>query len=97
MKMLSAVYGKPYGLNLVNGVVFTITGQGCGGVPNAVYAYNTVTKKVSSSSPPQGGSMGYRRAGDRDRWNDLLRVGRSSVRCEDGTTLNKFRSVYICE
>jgi hypothetical protein len=45
-------------LNLVNGVVFTITGQGCGGVPNAVYAYNTVTKKVSSSSPPQAGLWG---------------------------------------
>jgi len=58
VKMLSAVYGKPYGLNLVNGVVFTITGQGCGGVPNALYAYNTVTKKVSSSSPPQGGLWG---------------------------------------
>lgn len=56
--MLPAVYGKPYGLNLVNGVVFTITGQGCGGVPNALYAYNTVTKKVTSSTPPQGGLWG---------------------------------------
>jgi hypothetical protein len=58
VQMLSAVYGKAYGLNLVNGVVFTITGQGCGGVANALYAYNTVTKKVSVSSPPQGGLWG---------------------------------------
>jgi len=58
VQMLPGVYGKPYGLNLVNGVVFTITGQGCGGVPNALYAYNTVTKKVTVSSPPQGGLWG---------------------------------------
>lgn len=58
VQMLPNVYGKPYGLNLVNGVVYTITGQGCGGVPNALYAYNTVTKKVTSSTPPQGGLWG---------------------------------------
>ncbi|RZU41074.1 PQQ-binding-like beta-propeller repeat protein [Edaphobacter modestus] len=58
VQMLPNVYGKPYGLNLVNGVVYTITGQGCGGVPNVLYAYNTVTKKVTLSSPPQGGLWG---------------------------------------
>jgi outer membrane protein assembly factor BamB len=58
VQMLPGVYGKPYGLNLVDGVVYTITGQGCGGVPNVLYAYNTVTKKVTLSSPPQGGLWG---------------------------------------
>lgn len=58
VQMLPGVYGKPYGLNLVGGVVYTITGQGCGGVPNVLYAYNTVTKKVTLSSPPQGGLWG---------------------------------------
>jgi outer membrane protein assembly factor BamB len=58
VQMLNNVYGKPYGLNLVNGVVYTITGQGCGGVTNALYAYNTATKKVTVSSPPQGGLWG---------------------------------------
>ena len=58
VQMLPSIYGKPYGLNLVDGVVYTITGQGCGGVPNALYAYNTVTKKVTMSSPPQGGLWG---------------------------------------
>ena len=58
VQMLPNVYGKPYGLNLVNGILYTITGQGCGGVPNALFAYNTVTKKVTVSSPPQGGLWG---------------------------------------
>ena len=58
VQMLPGVYGKPYGLNFVNGVVYTITGQGCGGVPNALYAYDTVMKKVTISSPPQGGLWG---------------------------------------
>ncbi len=58
VQMLPGIYGKAYGLNLVDKVVYTITGQGCGGVPNALYAYNTVTKKVTSSSPPQGGLWG---------------------------------------
>jgi outer membrane protein assembly factor BamB len=58
VKMLPNPYGKGYGLNLVNGIVYTITGQSCGGVPNALYAYNTVNKKVSFSTPPQGGLWG---------------------------------------
>jgi outer membrane protein assembly factor BamB len=58
VEILSKPYGKAYGLNLVHGVVFTITGQGCAGVANAVYAYNTVNRKVTSSSPPQGGLWG---------------------------------------
>jgi outer membrane protein assembly factor BamB len=58
VEMLSKPYGKAYGLNLVKGVVYTITGQGCAGVANALYAYDTVNKKVLSSSPPQGGLWG---------------------------------------
>ena len=58
VEVLSKPYGKAYGLNLVKGVVYTITGQGCAGVANALYAYDTVNKKVSSSSPPQGGLWG---------------------------------------
>ena len=58
VQVLGGVYGKPYGLNLVDGVVYTITGQGCGGVANALYAYNTKTKKVTQSQPPQGGLWG---------------------------------------
>jgi outer membrane protein assembly factor BamB len=58
IQVLSAPYGKPYGLNLVNNVVYTITGQGCAGVPNALYAVDLATKKVAVSEPPQGGLWG---------------------------------------
>jgi len=30
--------GKPYSLALVNNIIYTITGQGCGGNPNSVYS-----------------------------------------------------------
>jgi len=57
-QMLPMAYGKPYGLNLVNNVIYTVTGQGCGGVPNALYAYNLTTKKLTVSQPPQAGLWG---------------------------------------
>lgn len=58
IQVLPLPYGKPYGLNLVNNVIYTITGQGCGGVPNALYAFDLTTKKVAVSSPPQAGLWG---------------------------------------
>ena len=58
IQVLPLPYGKPYGLNLVNNVVYTVTGQGCGGVPNALYAVNLADKKVTISSPPQAGLWG---------------------------------------
>ena len=58
VQILPLPYGKPYGLNLVNNVIFTVTGQGCGGVPNALYAFNLANKKVTVSSPPQAGLWG---------------------------------------
>src|SRR5260370_10651244 len=50
--------GKPYPLNLWNGVIFTHTAQGCGGNPNMVYAYDLATKKVGSWGPSGGGMWG---------------------------------------
>jgi PQQ-like domain len=47
--------GKPYGLNLVNDVIYTTTAQGCGGTPNSVYAYDLATKKVGQYMPGSGG------------------------------------------
>ena len=58
IKVLPQPYGKPYGLNLVNDVIYTVTGQGCGGVPNALYAVDLKTRKVAVSSPPQAGLWG---------------------------------------
>jgi outer membrane protein assembly factor BamB len=58
IQVLSLPYGKPYGLNLVGDVIYTITGQGCGGVPNALYAVDLKDRKVIQSSPPQAGLWG---------------------------------------
>jgi outer membrane protein assembly factor BamB len=58
IQVLSLPYGKPYGLNLVNNVVYTVTGQGCGGVPNALYAVNLENRKLTVSDPPQAGLWG---------------------------------------
>ncbi len=58
IQVFSMPYAKAYGLNLVNNVVYTVTGQGCGGVANALYAVNLADKKVTVSSPPQAGIWG---------------------------------------
>jgi outer membrane protein assembly factor BamB len=47
--------GKTYGLNLVNGVIYTATAQGCGGNPNNFYAFDLKTKKVGNWAPGSGG------------------------------------------
>ena len=47
--------GKPYGLNLVNGVIYTATAQGCGGNPNNFYSFDLATKKVGNWAPGSGG------------------------------------------
>jgi outer membrane protein assembly factor BamB len=58
IQMLPGVYGKAYGLNLVNNVVYTVSGQACHGVPNELYAVDLTNKKAFSSTPPQGGIFG---------------------------------------
>lgn len=58
IQVLSLPYGKPYGLNLVGNVIYTVTGQGCGGVPNALYAVDLQNRKVIQSAPPQAGLWG---------------------------------------
>jgi outer membrane protein assembly factor BamB len=50
--------GKPYALNLVNNVVYTHSGQGCGGNPNMAYSYDLATHKVGSWGPAGGGMWG---------------------------------------
>lgn len=57
IQMVPGIYGKPNGLNLVNNVVYTATGQGCHGVLNEMYAVDLTTKKAFHTSP-QGGIFG---------------------------------------
>jgi outer membrane protein assembly factor BamB len=58
IQMLPMIYGKAYGLNLLNNVVYTVTGQGCAGVPNELYAVDLTSKKAFSSGTRQGGIFG---------------------------------------
>ena len=52
--------GKPYSLALVNNVIYTITGQGCGGTPNSVYSLDLTdpAKTVRSWRSGSGGLWG---------------------------------------
>src|SRR3954451_23670953 len=54
--------GKPYALNLHNGVIYTATAQGCGGLTNAFYSYDLATRKASAFIPAGGGLWGRRGA-----------------------------------
>src|SRR6202789_1998172 len=58
IQMLPAPYGKAYGLNLVNNIVYTVSGQACHGVPNELYGVDLASKKAFNSTPPQGGIFG---------------------------------------
>ena len=52
--------GKPYSLALVNNIIYTITGQGCGGTPNSVYSLdlNDPTRTVRYWRSGSGGLWG---------------------------------------
>ena len=56
----AAPNGKPYALNLFNGVIYTSTAQGCGGNTNAFLSYDLKTKKSSIFAPAGGGMWGRR-------------------------------------
>jgi outer membrane protein assembly factor BamB len=62
--------GKPYALNLNNGVIWTMTAQACGGNPNAFYTFDLATQKagfqtdgfsiVEGTTYVAGGMWGFR-------------------------------------
>jgi outer membrane protein assembly factor BamB len=54
--------GKPYALNLYQGVIYTATAQGCGGLTNAFYAYDLASKRSTAFIPAGGGLWGRRGA-----------------------------------
>jgi outer membrane protein assembly factor BamB len=54
--------GKPYALTLVNGVIYTASAQGCGGVPNAFYSFDLASRRSSIFQPAGGGLWGRRGA-----------------------------------
>lgn len=54
--------GKPYALNLHNGVIYTATAQGCGGLTNAFYSFDLASRRASVFIPAGGGLWGRRGA-----------------------------------
>ena len=54
--------GKPYALNLHDGVIYTATAQGCGGLTNAFYAFDLASKRATAFIPAGGGLWGRRGA-----------------------------------
>jgi len=54
--------GKPYALNLHDGVIYTATAQGCGGLTNAFYSYDLASRRASAFIPSGGGLWGRRGA-----------------------------------
>jgi hypothetical protein len=54
--------GKPYALNLHDGVVYTATAQGCGGLTNAFYSFDLASRRASAFIPAGGGLWGRRGA-----------------------------------
>ena len=77
--------GKPYALNLVNGVIYTATAQGCGGNPNNFYSFDLATKKVGNWAPGSGGM--WPRTGRRS-----ARTARSTPAAATATTTRSNRS-----
>ena len=54
--------GKPYALNLRDGVIYTATAQGCGGLTNAFYSFDLASRRASAFIPAGGGLWGRRGA-----------------------------------
>src|SRR5512132_2083868 len=54
--------GKPYALNYKDGVIYTATAQGCGGLTNAFYSFDLASRKASDFIPAGGGLWGRRGA-----------------------------------
>jgi hypothetical protein len=89
--------GKPYALNLVSGVIYTTTAQGCGGTPNNFYSYDLATKKVGNWAPGSGGmwprtgpSIGrdgtsYAGSGDGDYYPDRGLYGQAMIGVKQNT------------
>jgi outer membrane protein assembly factor BamB len=54
--------GKPYALNYKDGVIYTATAQGCGGLTNAFYAFDLASRRATTFIPAGGGLWGRRGA-----------------------------------
>ena len=94
IQMVPGIYGKPNGLNLVNNVVYTATGQGCHGVLNEMYAVDLTTKKAFHTSP-QGGIFGTAGRRHRQRRNHLFRDRRRALRRSRGKIVHQRAGLHF--
>ena len=75
--------GKPYALNLHNGVIYTATAQGCGGLTNAFYSFDLATRRAERVHSRGRGLVGTPGRGHRCRGQGLPRHRRRGVRPAD--------------
>ena len=75
--------GKPYALNLHNGVIYTATAQGCGGLTNAFYSFDLATPPRQRVHPRRRRPVGPPRRVDRTRRHGVPRHRRRAVRSAD--------------
>jgi outer membrane protein assembly factor BamB len=54
--------GKPFALNYKDGVIYTATAQGCGGLTNAFHSFDLASRRASTFIPAGGGLWGRRGA-----------------------------------
>src|SRR5580765_3234939 len=54
--------GKPYAINYNDGVIYTATAQGCGGLTNAFHSFDLASRRASTFVPAGGGLWGRRGA-----------------------------------
>ena len=62
-------------LNLVNGVIYTASAQGCGGVPNAFYSFDLATEEVQHLPAGRRRVVGPARRRDRSRGRVYIGTG----------------------
>ncbi len=83
--------GKPYALNLHDGVIYTATAQGCGGLTNAFYSFDLASRRASAFIPAGGGLWGRRGAAIDPEGTGLPRHRRRAVRSADPTPRQRHR------
>ena len=97
IKMLPAPYGKAYGLNLVNNIVYTVTGQACHGVPNELYAVDLTNKKAFNSTPPQGGIFGTAGPAIGNDGTIYFETGDGALRCRHRKVIDHRPGLHVLQ
>lgn len=96
IQMLPDAYGKAYGLNLRDNIIYTVAGQSCHGVPNNLYAVDITNGKTFSTAVRQGGIFGTAGPAIGTDGTIYLETGDGTYSAETGklsTTVQAYTSV----